>query len=162
MFPYWKHDRVSSLSDGVTFYRRNLPHLRGAEAIYFVTWRRHSIKADLSEKERGDVAKTLRWFEGTRYRLHGYVVMNDHVHVMVEPVDDWQLKGILHSWKSFTANKFQRFYGCRGAIWQDEYFDRLIRNEAEYREKRNYILNNPYTRWPDIDAYPWVWAIGME
>ncbi len=146
----------------VTFYRRNLPHIRAGGAVYFVTWRCRLEQANMSEKERDAVVTALCWFEGARYRLHGYVVMNDHVHVMVEPFDDWKLDKILHSLKSFTANRFQRFYGRRGPIWQREYFDRLIRNENEYCEKRDYILNNPYKRWPDIDDYLWVWAIGME
>ncbi len=150
------------MSGDAIFYWRNLPHLRAAEAIYFVTWRRHPVQHDLSEKERDEVVTALRWFHGARYRLHGYVVMNDHVHVMVEPLDKWNLREILHSWKSFTANRLQRFYGRRGAVWQDEYFDRLIRDEAEYCKKRDYIRGNPYTRWPDIGDYPWVWAIGME
>jgi REP element-mobilizing transposase RayT len=150
------------MSDEVAFYRRNLPHYRAAQAIYFVTWRRRLDQADISEMERYEVVASLRWFEGRRYRLHGYVVMNDHVHVMVEPIQDWKLQKILHSWKSFTANKLQRLCGRRGSVWQDEYFDRVIRNEREYREKRDYILDNPQKRWPDVADYPWVWAIGLD
>jgi REP element-mobilizing transposase RayT len=133
-----------------------------AGAVYFVTWRRHDQQEDLSEKERDEVVTALRWFGDRRYNLHGFVVMNDHVHVMVEPIYDWELGKILHSWKSFTANRFQRFHGRRGRVWQDEYFDRLIRSEPEYREKRDYILGNPYKRWPVLANYPWLWAIGME
>jgi hypothetical protein len=59
-----------SVSDGVTFYRRNLPHFRAAGAVYFVTWRRCSCQADISGKERDDVVAALRWFDGSRYRLH--------------------------------------------------------------------------------------------
>jgi REP element-mobilizing transposase RayT len=88
--------------------------------------------------------------------------MNDHVHVMVEPIHDWELGKILHSWKSFTAHKLQRCHRRRGRVWQDEYFDRLIRSEREYGEKRDYILGNPYKRWPVLENYPWLWAIGME
>jgi REP element-mobilizing transposase RayT len=146
----------------VTFYRRNLPHFRATDAVYFVTWRRHGQQDDLSEKDRDEVVTALRWFSDRRYNLHCYVVMNDHVHVMVEPIHDWELGKILHSWKSFTANKLQRFHGRRECIWQDEYFDRLIRSEPEYREKRDYILGNPYKRWPALANYPWLWAIGME
>jgi hypothetical protein len=32
----------------------------------------------------------------------------------------------------------------------------------EYREKRDYILGNPYKRWPALEHYPWLWAIGLE
>ncbi len=150
------------MADAVRFSRRNLPHFRMDHAVYFVTWRGHPAQAELSEKERSDVVAALRCFDGVRYRLHGYVVMNDHVHVLVEPVDAWELYKILHSWKSFTANKFQRFYRRQGHLWQDESFDRIIRDDAEYREKRAYILDNPWRRWPGLASYPWVWVIGEQ
>jgi len=143
-------------------YRRNLPHDRAAAATYFVTWRLCPGQADLSETERDAIVAALRWFDGTRYQLHGYVVMNDHVHVMVEPTGDPGLHQILHSWKSFTANNLQRRHNRRGRVWQDEYFDRVIRHEAEYRQKRDYILGNPYKRWPEITGYAWAWAIGLD
>lgn len=144
----------------IHFFRRNLPHFRIDGAVYFITWRLHPARADLSEKERDDITAALRRFDGLRYRLHGYVVMNDHVHVLVEPVAPWALQKILHSWKSFSAHTLQRSHGRRGCIWQDESFDRIIRDEAEYAEKRAYILSNPIRRWPDLSGYRWVWALG--
>ncbi|PKU23072.1 transposase [Telmatospirillum siberiense] len=142
------------------FSRRNLPHFRLDGASYFITWRLHPTQKELSETERDGVVAILRRFEGHRYRLHGYVVMNDHVHVMVEAVEPWRLHQILHSWKSFSAYTLQRRYGRLGSVWQDESFDRVIRDEAEYAEKRTYILNNPAKRWPNMAGYPWVWAVG--
>lgn len=39
---------------------------------------------------------------------------------------------------------------------QDEYFDRIVRDEAELLEKAQYIINNPFKVWPEIEEYPWV------
>jgi REP element-mobilizing transposase RayT len=146
----------------IRFYRRRMPHFRTSNGIYFVTWRRRPDQGDVSEMERREVTAALRWFDGVRYRLHAYVVMNDHVHVLVEPLNDWSLQKIMHSWKSFTANRFQRLYGRPGAVWQHESFDRVIRDDAEYDQKRDYILANPFKRWPHLDSYRWVWAIGWD
>jgi REP-associated tyrosine transposase len=44
-----------------------------------------------------------------------------------------------------------------GLVWQDESFDRIVRNEGELEQKFNYILGNPWKRWPSLDRYPWVW-----
>ena len=93
---------------------------------------------------------------GSRYNLLAYVVMDDHVHVLVEPFTEEQLQQIIQSWKSFTANKMQREYGRRGAVWQDEYFDRIMRDEAEFLEKAEYIFNNPIKRWPELENYRWL------
>ncbi|HVJ51802.1 MAG TPA: transposase [Aliidongia sp.] len=131
-------------------------------AIYFVTWRVRIGQPGLSAAERDASVNAIRHFDQIRYVLHAYVVMNDHVHVMVEPVCDFPLETILHAWKSFTANQLQRQHGRLGAVWQDEYFDRVLRDETEYLQKRDYILHNPLKRWPDIGAYPWRWAIGSD
>jgi REP element-mobilizing transposase RayT len=144
------------------FYRRRLPHLRVEGAIYFVTWRVHGDQPDLSEAERDGVIEAVRHFDGARYALHAYVVMNDHVHVIVEPHTAFRLQAIVQAWKSFTANRFQREQGREGAIWQDEYFDRVIRDEAEYEQKRDYILANPFRRWPEVGAYRWQWVLGFD
>jgi len=144
------------------FYRHRLPHARAQGALYFVTWRLRGGLADLSDEERDLVASSLRHFDGQRYGLHAYVVMNDHVHVIVEPRPDFHLEAILHSWKSFTAKHIGQDRQHVGGIWQDEYFDRVIRDDTEYDQKRAYILENPFRRWPALDAYRWCWAIGME
>ena len=91
-----------------TFYRRRLPHLRVDGAIYFVTWRVQSGQPDLSDGERDEVVAAIRAFDGDRHVLHAYVVMNDHVHVILEPLSDFRLEAILHARKSFTANRLQR------------------------------------------------------
>ena len=129
-----------------TFYRRRLPHVRTDGAIYFVTWRVRTGKMDLSEGEREWTADAIRHFDAARYRLHAYVVMNDHVHVLAELFPDWRLEDILRSWKSFTADRMQRENGRLGSVWQDEYFDRVVRDDTEYEQKRDYILHNPWKR----------------
>jgi putative DNA methylase len=145
-----------------TLYRRNLPHLRIEGAVYFLTWRLRPRVPELTPAERNRVMAALRHFDGERYRLDAFVVMNDHVHVLVRPADNVLLRAIVHSWKSFTAKEIQRCRGLRGPLWLDEYFDRVPRDDREYAEKRDYILNNPFRRWPDIDGYDWVWAEGLE
>ena len=44
----------------------------------------------------------------------------------------------------------------KGAIWQKESFDRIVRSEEEYLKKGNYILNNSFGRWPELEDYIWV------
>jgi len=146
----------ASASPSFWTYRRRLPHWRLRGATYFVTWRLKSGLSELTSAERDIVAAALHHFDGQRYRLRAYVVMNDHVHVLVEPKEGFELTNILHSWKSFTANQLQRKCGRHGAVWQDESFDRIVRDEDEFWEKRTYIYNNPWKRWPQLKEYRWV------
>jgi carbamoylphosphate synthase large subunit/REP element-mobilizing transposase RayT len=90
------------------------------------------------------VANALRHFDGDRYFLDGFVVMPNHVHVLFQPIGGSTLSTLLHSWKSFTAHAIKRVCaGKTGAIWQDESFDRIVRNWEELQEYRAYIVRNP-------------------
>ncbi len=139
-------------------YRRRLPHWRLEGATYFVTWRLIAGLQDLTPDERTLVANAIRFFDTQRYGVFSYVVMNDHVHVIVRPYAEHLLENITHSWKSFTANRMQRIKGRARSIWQDESFDRIIRDEDEFFEKLHYIMNNPIKRWPDLKDYQWLWV----
>ncbi|MCZ7605514.1 MAG: DHHA1 domain-containing protein [Planctomycetota bacterium] len=89
------------------------------------------------------VANALQHFDGERYELHAWCVMPNHVHVVFKPAAGHGLSDILHSWKSFTAKECNKVLGRKGAFWMDEYYDRLIRDEAEWRGKIAYTMNNP-------------------
>jgi REP element-mobilizing transposase RayT len=145
------------MDDNVYGYRRFLPHWRMDGAIYFVTWHMHAGQRPLTASERSHVTTALQHFNGVRYTLFAYVVMDDHVHIVVEPHEGFALERLVHSWKSYTAACMQR--GDRsGRVWQREYFDRIIRDDAEFNAKIEYVLENPYQRWPGIEQYPWTWC----
>ncbi len=89
------------------------------------------------------VESALLHFDGERYRIYAWVVMPNHVHVLVERFDDNRLDEILHSWKSFTAKEANILLGRRGSFWFREYFDRFIRDGRHFESAVNYIHNNP-------------------
>ena len=92
---------------------------------------------------RGVVSEALHHFNGGRYRLHAFVVMPNHVHVLFEPLAKNELSDILHSWKSFTSKKIGEQLAQEGRIWQPEYFDRLIRSKRHFDKVLEYIAKNP-------------------
>ena len=135
-----------------------MPHWRLAGSVSFVTWRLAPSQGELSAEERDVLMAALRYFDGSRYELYGGVVMDDHVHVLIKPLESYRLQQLIHSWKSFTAHKFRQNYGRKAPIWQEEYFDRIVRDEKEFLDKTQYILNNPLKRWPEMEEYSWVWV----
>jgi len=137
-------------------YKRHLPHWRQTGATYFVTWRLERNLPPLSPNERSLVAAAIEHFNGERYNLAAYVVMDDHVHVLLALRGGWRLDQVLHSWKSFTARNILAVRGEEGPLWQSEYFDRIMRDEQEFLKKAQYILNNPQKRWPGVEDYPWT------
>ncbi len=136
--------------------RANLPHWRMKGAIYFLTWRIHRLQTILNEEERELVCRSLRHFDGQRYLLGAYVVMDDHVHVLTCCLPPFSLDQIVRSWRSFTANQLQRAGGRTGEVWQTEPFDRVVRDKREAQQKINYIMTNPFKRWPNLTRYPFM------
>jgi REP element-mobilizing transposase RayT len=78
-------------------YRRKLPHWRQDQVTYFVTWRLAPEQWKLDSNERDLVLTAIRKFDGRRYELADYVVIDDHVHVLLAPLAHYELQGILHS-----------------------------------------------------------------
>jgi putative transposase len=139
-------------------YRRRMPHWRLEGSVYFVTWRLDKFQRELEAHERTIIVSSLKHFERLRFDLFAFVVMPDHVHVLVKPYEGFFLHELVHSWKSFSAHRLQRDLGREGRIWQEDYFDRIMRGEPEFLEKVRYILNNPLKIKEQIDEYPWVWV----
>jgi valyl-tRNA synthetase len=136
----------SSVTDHLVRTRRNLPHWSMGGSTYFVTFR--SRTAHLTPEERRHVLDACLHWHGDRLHLHLAVVMPDHVHMLLSPArkedgEWWPLSGLLHSIKSYTAHAIQKQRGAAGALWQDESFDRIVRNDDEFLETANYMLRNP-------------------
>jgi REP element-mobilizing transposase RayT len=79
-----------------------------------------------------------------RYDLHAYVVMPNHVHLLVTPhVVATQWLGPLKGFTSHQANQLLARQGKH--FWQDESYDHLVRSDDEFQRIRRYIENNPVT-----------------
>ncbi len=89
------------------------------------------------------VAEALRHFDGDRYALGHFVVMPNHVHVIVKPLGEHTLEDITHSWKSFSAHQINESLKREGRLWQPESFDYLIRTETQLEKFSAYIRENP-------------------
>ncbi|UFS69788.1 transposase [Geomonas sp. RF6] len=107
------------------------------------------------------VQNALVFFDGDRYRLHAWVIMPNHVHVLFTPAEEWTLDKILHSWKSYSAREANKGLLRRGRFWQEEYFDRAIQDPRDFIAAIRYIENNPVKaalceephQWPFSSAF---------
>lgn len=80
------------------------------------------------------VEDAMRHFDGERYELGEHTVASNHVHALVTPKQGHELSGIVHSWKSYTANELNKHLGRSGQVWQKEYYDHILRTaNAAYR-----------------------------
>ena len=91
----------------------------------------------------GLVESALLHFDGSRYRLHAWVIMPNHVHVVISPLADATIPRIVASWKSFTATRANALLQRSGAFWHEDYFDRFIRDERHFAAALHYVEQNP-------------------
>lgn len=80
-----------------------------------------------------------------RYEPNAYVVMPNHVHLIVRPLvpSVHPLEKVLKSWKTFTARKINELFDLSDTFWQQESFDRIIRDEEHLWRVLQYIGRNP-------------------
>lgn len=87
--------------------------------------------------------EVLLHFDGVRYLLGEYVVMPNHVHVLMAPLAGYGVNGIVRSWKAHSAVRINRLMGTKGQVWQRESFDHLVRDGASLRGFERYVIENP-------------------
>ena len=104
------------------------------------------------------VQDALLYFDGERYELPAWVVMPNHVHALLIPLQGRTLTGILHSWKSFTSNKANKLLGREGDFWQPDYFDRFIRHARHYEDAIEYIESNPVKAGLGVNNEDWEFS----
>jgi len=89
------------------------------------------------------VAEALCYFDRERLALISSVVMPNHVHALFLQNADWPLEKLLRSWKSFTSRKINSLLERDGSLWQEDYFDRIVRDEKHFANCVRYIPRNP-------------------
>jgi putative transposase len=89
------------------------------------------------------VAGALRHFDRSRYLLHAWVIMPNHVHLLLTLGESESLARLVASWKRFSAVKIRRQTQDSGPLWQKDYFDRMIRDWDHFVNVARYIRRNP-------------------
>ena len=116
------------------------------------------------------VVDTWHRFDGERYRLLEWVVMPNHCHVLIEPLEGVPLGKIVLSWKNYTARFINvhrsrtgvRRPQMRSRVWQREYWDRFIRDERHFEAVKEYIVMNPVKARLAEKPEDWSWSSAKD
>ena len=104
------------------------------------------------------VENALLHFDGQRYLLLAWCVMPNHVHLLIQTREEWNLSDLLHGWKSFTSHAINSHLGRNGAVWMADYFDRYIRDDLHLAAVIEYIHGNPVKARLVDDADAWSYS----
>ena len=104
------------------------------------------------QSNRKIVEDALLFFNGKRYDLVAFVVMPNHVHILMKLKEGFELTEIMRSLKSYTAKEINKNEKKNGHVWQSESYDRLIRDEVHFDNVVRYIIaNNKDLAWVASD-----------
>jgi putative transposase len=95
-----------------------------------------------------DIAKivmdSIHFRDSKQYELICYTIMSNHIHIVFTVLNEnINLYTILQRLKQFTATEANRLLNRRGAFWQEESYDRIVRDGKELKRIIMYVLNNP-------------------
>lgn len=116
-------------------------------------WLRHPEAAEAVER-------VLLEADGGDFQLQAWVIMPNHVHLVVD-VWEMPLSKLVGVWKGKSARVANLLLGRVGRLWQEDYFDTLIRDEKHLKKAVRYTEQNPVKAklvkdpraWPR--AWPW-------
>ena len=144
-------------------YRRRMPHNQTSDRPIFITFRKLT-QSPFSWQARSAILQHCLRDGGKKYELHAAVVMPDHLHLLLTPLRDGnggpsRVTEILKLIQGVSARSVNRLLNTAGPVWQDEWFDHVLRSEESQAEKCEYIRQNPVRKGlvTKAEDYPWLW-----
>jgi len=130
-----------------TFARDIFHHVeRWMDAGEGACWFRQAQYAD-------ELQRAILHFHGQRYEVGCFVVMANHCHLAIRPFDGYDLENEVGAMKSVAANFVNKREGRRGELWQQESYDRIIRDAEHLYRVVQYIVANPLRAGTPRDAW---------
>jgi putative transposase len=115
---------------------------RSGEFAYFVSTQTAGRKP-FSRHERWAklMLATLGHYDGSGFKLHAYVIMPDHLHLLIAPFE--AIEKSVQLIKGGFSFRAKRELDWKGEIWQQGFTDHRIRDEEDWIRHIEYIRMNP-------------------
>lgn len=110
------------------------------------------------------VSDSLHYWDNIRIELLSYCIMSNHVHAVFRVFETDEkgkklyLQDIMESIKKFTAREGNKILGREGQFWQNESYDRFVRNRNELFRIISYVLDNPIKAGLCKSRDEWNWS----
>jgi putative transposase len=127
--------------------------------VYFITNIVEGRQAFILPAGRDIIIEAFRWArDNGRFWLLGYVVMDNHFHVLFMLREGHDLPKVMMSLKRHTAREINKLLNREGNFWQNGYHDHAIRDETDFWNHVRYIHNNPVKRGWVENAEEYLWS----
>jgi putative transposase len=141
---------------------RGLRRFQASGQSHFVTFSCYGRQPYFATVEAFDLF--VQCLEDMRRRfelcVYGYVVMPEHVHLLLSEPPRAKLAEALHYLKLSFAKRMRsrRSPDKPGTFWQKRYYDRNVRNYREFTVKLRYLHRNPVKRGLVQSPEEWKWS----
>jgi len=81
-----------------------------------------------------------------RFQIHAFVVMPEHVHLLITPANNVTLEHAVQLIKGGYSHAHGTIWGRKREVWQRGFTDHRIRDDNDFEAHRNYIHQNPVER----------------
>ena len=88
----------------------------------------------------------FRYRDASEFLLHEFVIMPNHVHVLFSVRDGYPVGRAVQLIKGAFSHELGKAGRKLRAVWQPSYYERRVRDAAEYARIRTYIQENPVRR----------------
>ena len=132
-------------------------HMAGTYFITSRTWesRKLFLKPPVCEVV---IETLLHYRDKGSYLLHSFVLMADHVHLILTPGTDISLERAVQLVKDGSARRISQTLNYMFPVWQRGYTDHRIRDQGDYEEHVRYIDANPVKAGLVLAAQEYAWC----
>ena len=95
----------------------------------------------------------LKHYDGTGYTLHAFVIMPDHLHLLITPFES--VEKSVQLFKAGFSFQAKREREWNGEGWQSGFTDHRIRDEEDWKKHLEYIRTNPIEARLTEDSIPY-------
>jgi REP-associated tyrosine transposase len=117
----------------------------GTYFVTFPTWQRRRLFV-VESYVRLFLMTLYRYRRDGRFELHAFVVMPDHVHLLLTPAKDVTIERAIQLIKGGYSHELGTVIGRKREVWQRGFTDHRIRDDGDFMRHREYIHQNPVRR----------------
>ncbi|HEV2351167.1 MAG TPA: transposase [Terriglobia bacterium] len=93
-----------------------------------------------------------------KFLLCGYVLMPNHGHALIYPAYPLTISKVLHDTKKIATLRLHAARRTHGPFWQHQFWDRVVRDAREFRQRLDYMHQNPVQAGLVKRPEQWRWS----
>jgi len=137
-----------------------LANRKGPDCTYFVTtkaWQNVSV-FQVTEVAETPIAKLLEYRDKKNYLLHEFVLMPNHLDLLLTPSDTTASEKAVGLIKSGSSHEIHHVRQNKMQIWQPGFHESRVTGPTDYKSKADYIHFNPVAAHLDQRPQDWLFS----